>query len=118
MAGKIAWTDLTVKNGEQVRDFYAKVVGWRPQPVSMGEYDDFNVMPSDGNDPTAGICHARGSNANLPPVWMVYITVEDLAASLDACKKLGGSILKQPSENGKYAVIEDPAGAICALYQE
>lgn len=118
MPGKIAWTDLTVENAEDVKSFYSEVVGWKSEGVSMGDYEDFNMMAPDSKDPAVGICHARGGNAGLPPVWMVYITVENLSNSLAAVERLGGSILKPPREDGKYAVIEDPAGAICTLYEE
>lgn len=118
MPGKIAWTDLTVESAEDIKRFYSEVVGWQSEGVSMGEYDDFNMVQPGSKDPSAGICHARGSNADLPPVWMVYITVENLSSSLASVEQLGGKVLKAPKENGKYAVIEDPAGAICTLYEE
>jgi len=115
--GEISWTDLTVERAEQVRDFYEAVVGWTPEPLSMGTYSDF-VMNANGTG-TAGICHARGSNADLPPVWLIYITVDDLDHSLDECERLGGSLVSAPRSygGGRYCVIKDPAGAICALYQ-
>ncbi|HVD91675.1 MAG TPA: VOC family protein [Vicinamibacterales bacterium] len=115
--GEISWTDLTVEQAEQVRDFYEAVVGWTPEPLSMGTYSDF-VMNANGTG-TAGICHARGSNADLPPVWLIYITVDDLDHSLDECERLGGSLVSAPRSygGGRYCVIKDPAGAICALYQ-
>jgi uncharacterized protein len=115
--GEISWTDLTVEHAEQIRDFYQAVVGWKPEPLSMGTYSDF-VMNADGAG-TAGICHARGGNADLPPVWLIYITVEDLDHSLDECERLGGSLVVAPRSygGGRYCVIKDPAGAICALYQ-
>ena len=83
----------------------------------MGAYSDF-VMNADG-DGVAGICHARGANADLPPVWLIYITVEDLDHSLEECHRLGGSLVAAPRSygGGRYCVIKDPAGAICALYQ-
>jgi hypothetical protein len=115
--GEISWSDLTVQNGEQIRDFYQAVVGWTPEPVAMGAYSDF-VMNA-GGAATAGICHARGSNADIPPVWLIYITVEDLDHSLDECQRLGGSLVVAPRSygGGRYCVIKDPAGAVCALYQ-
>ena len=119
-AGTIAWTDLAVKDAEAVRDFYSDVVGWAPQGVSMGDYDDFNMIPPNSESPAAGICHARGVNEDLPPVWMIYIIVEDLEASLTACNQKGGQVLVGPKAMGPgsaYAVIQDPAGAVCALYQ-
>ncbi len=115
--GTISWQDLTVEQAEKIRDFYEAVVGWAPEPVGMGAYSDF-VMTAEG-DEVAGICHARGHNADLPPVWIVYITVEDLDHSMHECLRLGGSILT-PARGyggGRYCVIKDPAGAICALYQ-
>ena len=115
--GSVSWQDLTVDNAEAVRDFYAAVVGWKSEALSMGGYSDF-VMSADGEG-VAGICHARGVNADLPPVWLIYITVEDLDHSLEECQRRGGSVLAAPrsSGGGRYCVIKDPAGAVCALYQ-
>jgi hypothetical protein len=115
--GTISWMDLTVDQAERVRDFYQAVVGWQPEAQSMGAYSDF-VMNADGVA-TAGICHARGANADVPPVWLIYITVEDLDHSIDETQRLGGALLAAPRSygGGRYCVIKDPAGAICALYQ-
>jgi predicted enzyme related to lactoylglutathione lyase len=117
--GAIGWVDLTVPEAESLRDFYARVVGWKPQPVDMGGYADFNMTDAEGTA-RAGVCHRRGTNAELPPVWMVYFLIEDLARSLDAVRAAGGRVLVGPKGFGpaaKYAVIEDPAGAICALFE-
>jgi predicted enzyme related to lactoylglutathione lyase len=116
--GTISWQDLTVANAEAVRDFYQAVVGWTPEPLSMGAYSDFVMNAADGTA-VAGICHARAANADLPPVWLIYITVEDLDHSLDECVRLGGSLVSAPRSygGGRYCVIKDPAGALCALYQ-
>jgi predicted enzyme related to lactoylglutathione lyase len=57
---------------------------------------------------------------SLPPVWMVYIVVENLEESLTACREGGGEILLGPKEvspGSTYGIIRDPAGAVCALYQ-
>lgn len=117
--GSISWTDLTVPDAIAVRDFYAAVAGWTVQPVDMGGYEDFCMMRAGSDVPVAGICHARGENAALPPLWLVYITVPDLEASLRACTARGGSVLAPVREmgGGRMAVIRDPAGAVAALYQ-
>ena len=118
--GVIAWVDLTVEDATRVRDFYRDVVGWRPEPVSMGEYDDFTMNPPAGTGPVAGICHARGTNANLPPQWLVYIVVDDLERSIEQTAAHGGKLLAGPTsmgDQGTYCVIQDPAGAVAALYQ-
>lgn len=117
--GSIPWMDLTIENAEDVKDFYSKVIGWKAEPVSMGEYNDFNMISPTDNKVKTGICHARGSNAELPPQWLIYITVEDVDKSADACVKNGGSVISGPRElggYGRFCVIKDPAGAVCALY--
>lgn len=115
--GKIEWLDLTVDNATQVKDFYAKVVGWKTEDVSMGSYDDFNMNLPDGKTTVAGVCHARGSNANLPAQWLVYVRVADVDESAKACTARGGKVLEGPRRMGSnnFAVIEDPAGAVMAL---
>ena len=115
--GSIAWTDLTVDDAARVRDFYQEVVGWRPKPVSMGDYDDYSMQPAKGDD-VAGVCHARGSNEGIPPQWLNYIVVENLDESLERCLSLGGRIVRDVRSlgEGRFAIIEDPAGAVCALY--
>ena len=86
----------------------------------MGEYDDFSMIPAGGEEPVAGVCHARGANADIPPAWLIYIIVENLEKSLSACRELGGEVLVGPKSMGpgsSYAIIRDPAGAVSALYQ-
>lgn len=116
--GTVGWFDLTVPEATTLRDFYASVTGWQPEPLSMGKYDDY-VMKAPGGGGVAGICHARGPNKNQPPQWMIYITVADLTASLRSVRKLGGKVLKKRTieSYGRFAVIQDPAGAVASLFQ-
>lgn len=118
--GIIAWTDLTVKDAEGVRDFYQKVVGWKSAPVEMGGYNDFMMNVPESGNTVAGICHARDVNAGLPAQWLIYITVEDVDKSAAQCQELGGKVLVGPKEmggHGRYCVIQDPAGAVAALFE-
>jgi hypothetical protein len=117
--GTIGWIDLTIRDADRVRDFYGAVVGWKATPVSMGAYNDYCMAPPRARKPAAGVCHARGENKNIPPHWLIYFTVADLAASLRACRKAGGKVVCPVRDmgNGRMAVIRDPAGAMCGLYQ-
>lgn len=117
--GTITWTDLTVANAEAVRDFYSAVVGWKSSPVDMGGYNDYNMNTPESGKTAAGICHTRGVNAELPPQWLVYITVEDVDKSAARCVELGGKVIAGPKGmggHGRYCVIQDPAGAVAALF--
>jgi uncharacterized protein len=116
--GTIFWYDLTVPNAEEIRDFYAAVVGWTFTGEDMDEYEDFNMIASDG-ETTAGICHARGVNSDVPPQWLIYIVVEDVDAAAEKCVSMGGRLMAGPRDmgEGRFCVIRDPAGAMCALYK-
>lgn len=117
--GKIGWIDMSVDDATGVRDFYQKVIGWNVQDTSMGDYSDYTMMAPGDGEAIAGICHARGSNAEIPGGWLIYITVADVAASAAACVDGGGKLLIGPRAvgGGQFCIIEDPSGATAALYQ-
>lgn len=117
--GSIGWVDLTVPACESIRSFYERVVGWTSQPVEMEGYSDYCMIPPGGEHPAAGICHARGVNSDIPAHWLVYITVANVEESVQACVSLGGAIIRPPGDmsGAKVAIIRDPAGAVCALYE-
>lgn len=115
--GSIVWHDLTVPNATEVKDFYQKVIGWSADEHDMGDYADFNIRTSPDADPIAGVCHARGTNANVPAQWLIYVQVQDAAACAERCVANGGTVLDgpRPMGAGTFCVIQDPAGAVLAL---
>jgi hypothetical protein len=120
--GSLSWFDLTIPNAEEVRDFYSKVIGWKYQPVPMenGKYNDFNMIAPESDLTVTGVCHTRGVNKNLPAQWMLYFTVKDLDKCILECNASGGKVIiesKNMGNYGRYCVIEDPAGAVCALFE-
>jgi uncharacterized protein len=120
MPGQIGWIDLTVPDAPALRDFYQGVTGWITSPVQIGDYQDFCMHPPGEPQPVAGICNARGENVGLPSLWMVYITVDDLDKAIACCQELRGKVIRPVTSmgvNSRYCVIEDPAGAVCGLYE-
>ena len=117
--GKIGWIDMTVGDADGVRDFYKAVVGWQTDDVSMGDYSDYVMKMPGSGEGVAGVCHAKGTNADIPPGWLIYIVVEDVEQSAAACTANGGKIVLEPRglAGGKFCVIEDPGGSVAALYQ-
>jgi uncharacterized protein len=116
--GTIGWIDLTVPNADELKDFYASVTGWKPEPVSMGDYNDYNMVAE--GEPRAGVCHKKGENANIPSHWMIYINVADLDKSRTECESRGGKLLtdiRSAGGMGRFCIIEDPAGAVCSLFE-
>ncbi len=117
--GEIVWRDLTVADASSVRDFYADVVGWDVKDHPMGDYNDYEMVAPGSGETVAGVCHARGTNAGVPPQWLMYVTVADVAASAERCTVLGGTVIDGPRPMGEkpFCVVQDPAGAVLALMQ-
>jgi predicted enzyme related to lactoylglutathione lyase len=53
-----------------------------------------------------------------PPFWLVYFATDDIEATAGRVSELGGNILAPPMDIGiaKIAVVQDPQGAVFALY--
>ena len=122
--GSIISTDLTIENADEMRDFYKQVIGWESEDLTMkdenGTSADYVMKDAAGNW-VGGVCHSRGVNKGIPPQWIVYINVADIAQSLETCKKLGGKVIKESRLSDgtlQYAMIQDPAGAILAITKE
>ena len=81
----------------------------------MGDYADF-VLSGEGGA-AAGLCHARGANAGMPPQWLLYVRVADVDASAARCQELGGRVLDGPRSMGghRFCAVQDPAGACLGL---
>lgn len=112
---QVTWIDLTAPDAEKIRDFYTALLGLRPEPVSMGEYDDYNMVNPETGIPVLGVCHKKGPNAALPAQWIVYFTVLDLEDSVSKAVRLGAEIIDGPRSG--ICVLRDPSGAVTALYQ-
>lgn len=113
--GRIGWLDLTVADAVATRDFYRTVIGWTCQECDMGGYADFVMLDAAGNA-TGGICHARGQNSGLPPVWLMYLPVGDFTESRRRVDEEGGTMIhRADGPNHKYAVVRDPVGAHFAI---
>lgn len=119
--GQFFWNDLTVPNATSLKEFYKEVIGWQEQEVAMKDneetYADYAMMIDD-ETAAGGICNQRGANKNIPPQWIMYINVENVAESLEKALKLGGKlILESKKADGTYnfVIVQDPAGAVFGL---
>ncbi len=119
--GRIAWLDLTVDDADATRAFYEDVIGWGTEavPMKVGDtaYSDYCMIPDRG-EAAAGICHARGANEGLPPVWLLHLPVGDLDESVRRVDEGGGTVVKEHrGDDGRLttAIIRDPVGAHLAL---
>jgi predicted enzyme related to lactoylglutathione lyase len=56
----------------------------------------------------------------IPPHWLAYVAVDDLAASTKRAKELGATMIMEniPVQDfGKFTIFKDPTGAVLAMWQ-
>ncbi|HEY8091160.1 MAG TPA: VOC family protein, partial [Polyangiaceae bacterium] len=108
--GSFVWYDLLTGNPRDAVAFYTDVIGWASQPLGSA-YTMFTG--SDG--PLCGTTELPEPSRTMgaPPHWTSNVLVDDVDAAVAEARKLGGSVLGEPSSSdaGRLAVLADPQGA-------
>lgn len=116
--GRFVWHELHTSDRAKAQKFYAALLPWQNEDVSMGPGEQYGLVKMNGKD-FAGITKSKAP-ANVPPHWIAYLHVEDVDASTKKAKELGGSVKMEPMEIpnvGRFSVVADPQGAVFALYK-
>lgn len=118
MGSPVMWFDIVSTDPGRARDFYTELFGWTTQaPPELGGYTlvDTGAPPAEVG---GGIAAAQ--EGGIPPGILLYVRVDDLAATLARAGDLGGSTvqppLRLPGENGSIAVFADPDGHAVGLW--
>jgi predicted enzyme related to lactoylglutathione lyase len=70
--------------------------------------------------PMGGMYPMGPEMAQVPPNWTLYFQVDDCDATSRRVKSLGGRLIVEPKDLpnvGRFAVVQDPQGAVFSLYQ-
>ena len=119
--GQFYWTDITVDNPSELKEFYKQVLGWKEMEVPMKDGDESYVdygMASDPTTPAGGICHNRGKNKGIPPQWISYFYIDDVEKALQNTLDLGGELLKESRKKDgtlSFVIVKDPQGAVFGM---
>ncbi|MBD1430621.1 VOC family protein [Sphingobacterium litopenaei] len=119
--GQLYWTDMTVDNPAEVKEFYKQIFGWHEMEVPMKDGDESYVdygMAVDPSTAAGGICHNRGKNKGIPPQWISYFYIDDVEKALQTCIELGGELLKENRKKDgtlSFAIVKDPQGAVFGM---
>lgn len=121
--GTFCWLDLATHDNEGAKAFYSALFGWEIDDTKYGERPDevYTMFKLGGRDVAASYTMDEAQRSmGVPPAWLQYVSVEDVAESAARAKELGATLLAEPFEvqgYGKMALINDPAGALLALWQ-
>ena len=118
--GAFGWNELMTTDVNGARRFYTSLFNWHTEPVPM-EGMEYVTIKVDG-DGVGGIMSMTPDTAGMPPFWTVYVTVNDVDAVARNVERLGGVLLRPPTDIpgvGRFCVIQDPQGAtLCAMTYE
>ncbi|MGI9013807.1 MAG: VOC family protein [Phycisphaerales bacterium] len=118
--GSICWHELMTTDQKAAIDFYKKLLGWETQDMDMGPAGIYKLLMHDGV--MFGGCMEMtgpGWEEAPPPHWMTYLAVDDVDASVEKLKDLGGSVFHGPLDIpnvGRFAVVNDPQGGHFTLF--
>jgi predicted enzyme related to lactoylglutathione lyase len=112
-AGSVCWLDLGIPDVDAAVAFYGELLGWTVAPPDPTGYRLAGVP--------GGLVAAFGP-AEDPgaPYWTVYVSTDDIEASVRAYTVAGGTVVVPVTavgEIGASAVVRDPAGLPMSFWQ-
>jgi uncharacterized protein len=111
--GAFSWSELLTTDVPGAVEFYTKLFGWTTQELQMEGMSYTLVKVSDTE--CGGIMATPPEAQGMPPMWGVYVTVDDVDATAKTVETLGGKIIVPPTDIpdvGRFCVIQDPQGAV------
>jgi predicted enzyme related to lactoylglutathione lyase len=116
--GHFVWYELLTTDAEAAKVFYANVVGWGIRDASApgAAYTLFTV----GDAPVVGLMTLPDDAKKMgaEPRWVGYVSVDDVDATVDRLKRLGGAVYVPPTDIpgiSRFSVIADPQMATLTL---
>jgi uncharacterized protein len=119
--GTFCWVELGTSDGEGAKKFYTELFGWDFTDNPIGPGMVYTMLKQDGKDVGALYQLMPEMKAQgIPPHWLSYVSVKSADEAAAKAKEAGGTLMKEPFDVftvGRMAVIQDPTGAVFALWQ-
>lgn len=119
--GTFCWVELGTSDGAAAKAFYTGLFGWDYDDKPVGPGMVYTMLQQNGKDVGALYQLMPDMVAQgIPPHWLSYISVTSADETTKKANNAGATILKGPFDVmtvGRMAVIQDPTGAVFALWQ-
>jgi len=114
---RFAWYELLTTDMAAAKAFYRDVVGWDARDASTPDMAYSLLTFSDV--PVAGLMELpeEGRRMGATPRWVGYVAVDDVDATADRLRRLGGVVFVPPTDSniGRVSIVADPQTATLAL---
>jgi uncharacterized protein len=111
-SGKVVWMQLVTPDLAAAQRFYGGLFGWTFDVTRPGVYA---VAQVDG-EPIAGLLQPRAgtTTAGSRAGWLTFLSVRDVAHTLQSVQAQGGRLLSAPHRypRGEMATFVDPQGVV------
>lgn len=118
--GDFIWYELLTQNPDRAKQFYDDAIGWQVGEPSA-DLMEASADPMDyrqiaaGDEFVGGVFRLSGEMVEhgARPVWLGYVGVDDVDATLRKVEELGGAVLmpaKDIPDVGRLAMVADPQG--------
>ena len=116
--GCMGWNELQTREPEEAASFYSALFGWKPEMIEQDGQTVY-VTVKNGGRQNGGFMPMAGENGDAPSAWVPYFTVSSRDAAVEKVKDLGGALLTGPLDlpAGRIAVLQDPQGAVFAVFE-
>jgi predicted enzyme related to lactoylglutathione lyase len=117
-AGSLSWCELLTTDAKAAATFYSGLFGWTMQDMPMPQFT--YTVYSSGTTQVAGMMTIQKEWGPMPSNWLSYFAVDDCDGIAEKAKRLGGEIMKAPTDVpnvGRFAILTDPQGAAFAIIQ-
>lgn len=116
MTNDFCHIELNTDDVGKVKEFYGGLFAWQLQDVPMGDHGTYTMIKP-GSGPGGGI--QKKPMPEAPSMWLTYIAVESVDATLEKAQKLGGKVIvpKTPiPDMGWLGIVADPTGAVFGVW--
>jgi uncharacterized protein len=114
--GAFSWADLGTSDADAAKTFYTGLFGWEMEDMPIPNGGVYSMARLHGKYAAA----IYAGEEDQPTAWTSYVTVDDVDATTNRAAELGAMTLVEPFdvlEAGRMAVLQDPTGAVFALWQ-
>jgi predicted enzyme related to lactoylglutathione lyase len=113
--GTFSWAELATSDAAAAKTFYSALFAWAYDDMPVGDEQVYTMAKRDGQ-----VVGALYSDADEPPHWNCYVTVESADAATARAGELGGTVKSEPfdvMDAGRMGVVADPGGATLYLWE-